>query len=374
MHVAKNRLVPVKHEDPADDIIELSKHPDRIPVRYDVISMTINSKLKAIEQAFGVIRNVVICMDNGNNWRASMVPPIIPGTEQASMIDYKGDRQANSEAERIAKWSLNQDYEKILRFIANNNDYAVLQDTRPENERFEADDWLVFMSEKLAKAGELVVVVSNDADVLQSLLTYENAGCVVVIQPKVTGDNVLYTDHFAYEHMKPKSIFDMGNASTSVTNALQNATIIAKQYMLLDKILLGDASDSISPLMLRNTGSKNMRLTRKQIDAIILGITEGQRPLLYSDLYDKTEQIVSLAHELMFKSKFDELPEDWRKFYIDKYEFNRKLVCINEVENPTNDIMSWLDQIYNDSVNVAYAPVISYTPYAILQQFGKTIQ
>jgi hypothetical protein len=76
----------------------------------------------------------------------------------------------------------------------------------------------------------------------------------------------------------------------------------------------------------------------------------------------------------MFKQKFAELSKEWQKFYIDKYEFNRKLVCINEVENPTNDIMSWLDQIYNDSVNVAYAPVISYTPYAILQQFGKTIQ
>jgi hypothetical protein len=163
----------------------------------------------------------------------------------------------------------------------------------------------------------------------------------------------------------------MSEFPTQIANIITNAQIVAPQYVLFDKVMNGDASDDISPIMSRVVNGRTYKLTRKQLDEISGSFANRNSCGFFTEenLYNKDDimHMLAMAHMRVHKVEFSELTEEWQKFYYDKFVENRQMVCINQRELGgiyDTVLQSALEQLHG------LKPVIAFPTWQVLQTFS----
>jgi hypothetical protein len=367
VHVAERNLK-------CDDKIQLAKHPKVFETIYDAIGKMLSTKLRIATSVLGHVDSLQICLDDGTSWRASLSLPKTPGNGDSGIV-YKSHRHDVEDKELMnARWRLNQWYLEAVNTIAELNSFIV-----HGIQGVEADDIMTIKGKQLADQGDYVVTMSHDYDNTQSVYSNVfNGGCVINCYIGQYGNpDKWFIDHPTQERLGSLSIFgnDFLKTLGPMGANLTTANVLAKQYMLFEKIMRGDVSDGISPLMIRVTQDKNGKnreyaLAPAAIPKIIEGIggRKGRHFLTYDDLYDdaQIELFINDVHESVHKHILDvndEVQKEWFQFYIDKYKFNRKLICCNLVElgdSMVNAIHGLTSESSMPQTNVA--------PYHIVKQ------
>jgi hypothetical protein len=345
---------------------ELAKNAKFLAANYDVMATSLRSKLGAIETNFAKIDRCIVCKDVGDSWRTKVEKTLIPGTEQASSIDYKGHRRTDDPDELAAIVQLNRIYDKCLNVICDNSGIECVY--KPT---YEADDFMIVLSKAYADQGDTVLIMAQDADITQAVYTSASGGHVIVMQPQHDNTMRMVVDHATHDSTSKVSIFSMSEWPIGLASAINNAQVLAPQYMLFMKILNGDASDDISPVMSRVHNGRTYKLTTKQFDAITAYFAEHNPEGYFKieNLYDDNDihTILCMVHQAVHKQNFEDLPADWQKFYYDKFVENRKMVVVNKAE---------LGPIYNDVLKTAVSqlhgitPTIAFPSWQVLQQLG----
>lgn len=361
--VARNRL-GIAHDAP---LSVLAEHPKAQQTIYDVLATSLRSKLGTFERNVARIDRCIICLDIGDSWRVNVDKTVIPDTEQASSIAYKGHRRSEDPDELAAIVKLNRLYDTCLKFICNNSGIELIG-----KKSLESDDFMIVLGQQYAKQGDAVFILSKDADITQAVCYYDNGGCVIIMQPTKEGNMHFVVDHATFNSVKDVSIFGMAKWPIGVANVISNAQVLAPQYMLLHKIMNGDASDDISPVMVRvSPGGRTFKLREADMQAIFDEFVR-KNPEGYFKIENCYENediltILSIAHQRMFKTSFNELPDKWRKFYVDKFIENRKMVVVNKEE---------LGEHYHEVFAAASeqlhgtTPTIAFPTWDILQQLN----
>lgn len=332
---------------------------------YDCMTTILRSKLLNIEQNFAKIDRCIICNDIGNSWRTKVTKTIIPGTEQASSIDYKGHRRTDDPEELAGLEKLNAIHKDTVTFICDNSGIEQVG-----YQSYEADDFMVVLSQTYAKQGDFVVIVANDADITQAVASTESGGYVMIMQPKQGSTNFV-VDHATHNKTSEMSIFSMAEFPIGLAQTINNAQVLAPQYMLLEKVLNGDVSDDISPVMSRVVNNKRYKLTQKNLQTIFEHFVNKNTCKYFTieNMYNDEDvlDILRLTHQCVHKQSFDDLPQEWKDFYLSKYLENRKMVVINKAE---------LGPIYNDVLQQAVkqlhgtTPTIAFPTWDVLQKLN----
>lgn len=361
-YVARNRL-RIPHDAP---LTELASHTAINATIYDVMAQILRSKLGSIETNIAKISRCIICQDIGNSWRTTVPKTLIPGTEQASSIAYKGHRRTDDPEELAAIESLNACYKRSVNAICANSGIEQVQ-----SYGIEADDFMIMLSRQYAEQGDVVIIICKDADILQALYTSESGGRVLIMQPMKDGAAQFYVDHQTKADASSSSIFDMSKMPMSLANVVNNANVVAPQYLLFDKIMNGDASDDISPIMSRTVNGRTYKLTRKQLDKITAMLSERNDVgyMTWEQFYDDEaiKAMLALAHQLVHKQEFAKLPAEWQQFYYDKFCENRKMVFCNKQELGDHYNAIWLaasEQLHG------LTPTIAFPTYEVLAKLN----
>lgn len=321
-----------------DDDVALSKHPALDAIMYNITAANLRSKLQTIQRYLGAIDNGVICKDVGKSWRADIARTVIPGSHIESGIDYKGSRHSDDPESLAAMEVLNRSFDKALNEIERHSNIQQIF-----GKRIEADDFMIVLSNYYAQHGYNVIIISEDADIQQAVHKFDNGGHIIIVRPNHFDKQPIVVSPASVDYLNmPKTsilattpVFD-----ALLKNCLDNAIVVAPQYLMFNKVMNGDVSDDITPVMLRqktcrNGQVKNFRLTQKDIKQIteMLATKHSMGYMPREAIFEDTLDILKLAHQLLFGMSFDELPREWQQFYIDKYNENVTMVCIdNHVE------------------------------------------
>jgi len=326
--ICKKRLNVIESADDPDGVIALS-NDNRMPVMtYDVMVQTIRGRMRTLEQTLQAPMHILICLDKGNSWRANIPRTVIPGGEQASGLAYKAGRHSEDPASLAATYKLNRQYEDALEQIAA---YSGIQLVSAPN--IEADDFMVVMSNYYANHNYNVCIVSEDADITQAVHKFKDGGHVVVFRPRHDDQPFVLSPASTESLNQQRSIFDQPDTFEDALRRITNPKIVASQYLLFWKVLKGDASDAITPVMVRQSaGGRNMGLRQKDFDAITAMLAEKhQLPYMPREaLWEDIDDILALEHKLVHKQDFAELTKEWQDFYKAKYIENLQMVCIDE--------------------------------------------
>ena len=361
--VARNRL-GIDHRAP---LAELANNANAQAVIYDVLAASLRSKLSSIEHNFGKIDRCIVCLDVGDSWRTKVTKTVRPDTGEESSIAYKGHRRTDDPEELAAIVQLNKYYMTAIKFLTDNSSIELVG-----HNGIESDDYMVILGQTYAKQGNQVIVMSKDADITQAVVSYDNGGFVAIMQPQQHGGMTMVVDHGLRNKSTATDIFNMGQPmQPAMQQAIQTANIVAPQYLLLEKILNGDASDDISPVMLRVSNGRNYKLTAKNLATIFdaIAATNAEGYVKYEDLYDndKIRLILEHMHRLLFKHELGDIDMSWQTFYYNKFVENRKMVCINKAE---------LGKLYDTVLTTAVeqlrgiTPTIAFPTWQVLQQLG----
>lgn len=337
-NVACNRLNiprPVDDNPENNRYVKLIEHPGTYNTMYDILRIELRSKLGGIEKAFGQISMAAICKDIGNSWRADITATMTPDAVTSSG-DYKGHRRSDEIAIIRANVAVNRMFDDAVKTLSEIGDISLLG-----YDRIEADDFMIIAARKYFAEGHNVIIVSEDGDIPQVVTSNpETKNYIMLMQPKSNGTHFVI-DHGLRAMSETTSIFEMSPFSQAVTTIIQNAIIIAPQYMLLEKLLNGDGGDGITPIMVRVAPNKsgkmiNHKLHRKDFDQIFAYFSE-KNPEGYfkmENMYDEQDirAILEFQHRLVFKHELDTIDPVWQKFYYQKFIENRQAIIVNKQE------------------------------------------
>jgi hypothetical protein len=220
-----------------EPLTKLANHPGAMGAIYDTLATSLRSKLGHFEEHIATIDRCIVCLDIGDSWRTSIKKTLIPGTEQASSIDYKGHRRTTDAEELEAIVKLNGIYKKCIEFLCTNSGIELVG-----AHGIESDDFMVILSQQYAKQGNLVFVMSKDADITQAVCSTEAKGATIIMQPCHNGEMHFVVDHETYNRSACTSIFSMSEFPTQIANIITNAQIVAPQlscnHVIMGKCIL----------------------------------------------------------------------------------------------------------------------------------------
>lgn len=276
------------------------------------LQLLITASIKNVLKTFPEIDNIVFVADNGS-WRTKLpIPGFMKHDELGTEVEYKGTRIKGDDI----NW-------KLL-FASYDNYISLLSQsgiTVSKEEDVEGDDWCYWWSTYLNSIGTNCMIWSKDND-LKQLVRMNDDGVFTVWWNK---DNGIYCQEVDTDNMSilfninydsnDKIFNDMCYHSVSVNK-------INPSQIIVDKILKGDVSDNIQPVLVRSTsqGTRNYKISSKDIDY---------------DMNIQNDSVVKTFFEGLLKNKryigkvnksLDEIMEH--------FEYNKRLVLLDKTSYP----------------------------------------
>lgn len=276
------------------------------------LQLLITASIKNVLKTFPEIDNIVFVADNGS-WRTKLpIPGFMKHDELGAEVEYKGTRIKGDDI----NW-------KLL-FASYDNYISLLSQsgiTVSKEEDVEGDDWCYWWSTYLNSIGTNCMIWSKDND-LKQLVRMNDDGVFTVWWNKDNGiyckevdtDNMSILFNINYDS-NDKIFNDMCYHSVSVNK-------INPSQIIVDKILKGDVSDNIQPVLVRSTsqGTRNYKISSKDIDY---------------DMNIQNDSVVKTFFEGLLKNKryigkvnksLDEIMEH--------FEYNKRLVLLDNTSYP----------------------------------------
>lgn len=284
----------------------------------DLLARSINVVLNR----FPVIDNIVLVKDGGS-WRKNLTPP-----KTLTDVAYKGNRVMDNEID----W--NSIYEALNNLIDKASNLGI---TVTQYSDIEGDDWIWYWTNRLNSEGENCLIWSSDNDLKQLININKDTNAYTAWYNDKQG---LFLHDSINDNYDPIDFFMRCDYVSPSLEALKTkagvVNFINPETIVIDKIICGDASDNIKPIIQYKKNNRNQRITENDWSKISnrLNINSlndllGNKPYIIETIkrYKKWEdQDISIDH------------------LSDMIDYNTKLVCLNE-----DNIPRTLIQVMNQS-------------------------
>lgn len=270
--------------------------------------------IKKVLKKFPNIDNIIFCADGGS-WRNDLEIPEIVVDDEGNLIRYKGNREKPSDI----NWELIfLAYEKL---ISQFKQYGI---NAYKESHIEGDDLLWWWSKKLNNEGTNCIVWTKDND-LKQLINIDNNKCFTVWWNESNGMFVSdFNDDdldflFNNEYNENDIIFKQITSNIQITQ-------LDKDYIIIDKIIRGDKSDNIEPVLYKQTpkSSKKYRISTNDID--------------YSMDWKNDQIVYNYFDNLLKTKKYSKNVSKSLNDIIRHFNYNRQLVALDKDYYPNNII------------------------------------
>lgn len=325
-----------------------NKYVDDFELQHQLKLLMIKS-INVVLRTFTEIDNIIFVADGGS-WRNNVQIPynaILP-------IDVLVQTLPEDKRNDISNIK-NIDIDKILSFLEENNELNTVEykGTRTKSNDFdwdmlfksyedfmsllqstgitccrengmEGDDWCYHWSRYLNEHGTNVIIWSKDKDLTQLVQMNEDKFFTIwynkdngIVASDVPDDelNWLFNAQFVANNSMFQSLIDKCGKITTI-----NPKTIA-----LDKILRGDASDNILPVVMRyskNNSNKQFRISQKDIDDTLN--------------YFDDEAVYNFLNKLLNGKNYKNRINKTLDQAFEHFKYNRTLVALDERCYPDN--------------------------------------
>lgn len=263
-------------------------------------------------RTFPMIDNIVFVSDGGS-WRKE-IP--LPEYLRKAKVAYKGNRIQTDEYD----WDMI--FGEYNNFVDELQENGISAFSEPN---IEGDDWCWYWSTTLNRQGTNVIIWTKDRDITQ-LVSTDNNGCFTVVWNKDNGVFMKEEEDLTNFLLNP-----LYQRNESILNDIVNRSnkknIVSPEHIQLDKIIRGDKGDNIMPIITKhakNGGDKVFRVTEKHLPE-------------HLDIYNMDDVRKWVSEILNSKQYAGKVVEPYDQI-IDHFEYNRKLVVLNESIYPEDVI------------------------------------
>jgi 5'-3' exonuclease len=212
-----------------------------------------------------------------------------------------------------------------------------------ETEGAEADDLLMFWSEKFLEIGENTVIISGDGDLIQMSRINENSNWISVWNNK-SKNSTLFVPQFWnswLEHDKPVSIFDVsdiiGSDKEDMRKFVKKVTVeeVDTKKYILNKMLIGDDGDSVPTVWDYLKNEKLVRFTKSKAESLLKIYEDSEwKDLSVMELFSNPDFLKWTASLVIKISKDVDKQENRDKAYKNLRR-NIKLMWLNKAVIPS---------------------------------------
>ena len=264
--------------------------------------------IKLVLKQFPKIDNVIFCSDGGS-WRNSIEIPDFVRDENGNLITYKGNREKSEDI----NWDLIfESYEHLISILKQNNINVY------KESGIEGDDLIWWWSKKLNSEDINCIIWSKDND-LKQLVNIDSNKCFTVWWNKASGMFVSEFDDNDLDFLFNNSYNENDVIFKSITNNIP-VTKFNKNAIIVDKIIRGDKSDNIEPILYRNSKStKKYIVSSADIDYLLKWKND-------QEVYDF---LSNLLKQKKYQNPKKTLDEVYKHFL-----YNRQLVALDSSSYP----------------------------------------
>lgn len=290
-----------------------NRYLDDFELCQDLKLMLIKS-INVVLRTFPLIDNIMFFADGGS-WRNKIeLPKCLHHETEGANVEYKGTRVRSDDINWDLVFSAYEDFISILQQTGIN---------AFREKDLEGDDWIYFWSKKLNKEGTNCIIWSKDND-LKQLIHTDNNKCFTIWWNKDAG---VFTDE--HDEQDFDFLFNYAfNQNEQLYNHIVEKSIkvtkINPKTIVIDKIIKGDQSDNILPIILRKSktnSDKKFKVSSKDIDFNL-------------DYYDDNKvksYIDNLVHQKNYVGRIENKTEE---DIIEHFIYNRQIVALEDKSYP----------------------------------------
>lgn len=281
------------------------------------LKLMITKSINIVLRQFPEIDNIIFVTDGGS-WRSQVpIPEFMQkkGEENKMIIEYKGTRVTNDLIDWDVVW---ENYAELVTILEN------CGITVCRENGLEGDDWIYYWTKYLNENNINTIIWTKDND-LKQLVKFNKDKCFTIWWNKDSGVySAEYDDSdnnmdffFNTEYNKNEEIFN------NVVKHAKEITQIDPYKIIVDKILKGDGSDNILPVIVRKAktnSQKKFKISTKDID--------------YSINIDDLNNVKEYFQNLLVQKSYIGRVEDTLDQIMEHFEYNKKLVVLKEESYP----------------------------------------
>lgn len=302
------------------------------------LKLNIIKSINIVLRQFPEIDNIIFVADGGS-WRSQIpIPEFIrrkSETNKKMIIEYKGTRVTNNLIDWDVVWDNYSDFLESLKSC----NITVCRENR-----LEGDDWIWWWTTYLNDNNINTIIWTKDND-LKQLVKINSDRCFTVWWNK---DNGLYTDEFDNNENSLDFFFNMEyNTNDELLNTVikhaRGITKINPYNIIVDKILKGDDSDNILPVIVRKSKTntqKKFRISSKDIN--------------YNINIDDYDNVYNYLNNIINQKSYIGRVEDTIDEIMEHFEYNKQLVVLKRESYP-EDVLAIFDNYkdYTISTNIS---------------------
>lgn len=291
---------------------------------YDLCQGIKSLMIKSINlvlRKFPIIDNIIFVADGGS-WRNQIPLPeyLQRESEEGMIVEYKGTRSKSDDINWDLLFSAFEDFISTLQ-VSGINAYR--------EQYLEGDDWIWWWSTYLNSQNTNCIIWTKDND-LKQLVNIDNNKCFTAWWNNDAGIFIKDFEEEEFDFLFNSSFNENESIWNQLTKYCKDVKKINPKHIIIDKILKGDSSDNILPIILRASKNKEslkkFKISTKDIDY----------NLNYNNLIDVKIYIHNLINQKNYKNRI--YNNKTEKDIIEHFEFNKKLIVL-EKNNYPNDIL-----------------------------------
>lgn len=288
--------------------------------------------IKKVIKKFPNIDNIIFCADGGS-WRNDLEIPETVRDDEGHIIYYKGNREKSADINWELVFSA---YEKL---ISQFRQYGI---NSYKEHLIEGDDLLWYWSQKLNKEGTNCIIWTKDND-LKQLVNINNDKCFSVWWNEQNGMFVKDFNDDDLDFLFNNDYNENDVIFKAITNNIQ-ITKLDGNYIIIDKIIRGDAGDNIMPVLYKQApkSTRKYRISPNDID--------------YSMNWKDDQVVYNYFDSLLKTKKYSKNVSKSLKDIIQHFNYNRQLVALDKDYYPKQIIetLNELDYKNSDNINGIY--------------------
>lgn len=272
--------------------------------------------IKKVLKKFQLIDNIVFCADGGS-WRNDLEVPETVTDDEGNIIKYKGNREkdANINWELVFKA-----YETLILQLKQYGinaykEYAV-----------EGDDLVWWWSKKLNSEGTNCIIWTKDND-LKQLVNIDNNKCFTVWWNEANGMFIENFNEDDLDFLFNNEYNENDIILKKISNNIQ-LTKFNRNSIIIDKIMRGDKSDNIEPVLYKQSpkSTRKFRISDKDID--------------YNIDWKDDQCVYNFFDHLLKSKKYSKNVNKSLDEILEHFKYNRQLVALDKDYYPKQIIES----------------------------------
>ena len=302
----------------------------------DLKLMLIKS-INVVLRQFPMIDNLIFCADAGS-WRNKIeLPSYLTNKKETEglIVEYKGTRTRSSDI----NWE--------LVFEAYDNFLSVLSQTGINVSRekdIEGDDWIYHWSRELNKQGTNCIIWTKDND-LKQLVHMDSNMCFTMWWNKDAG---VFIDNYNEEDLNFLFNYEFNENDVLFNDIIKKSikiTKISPKQIVIDKIIKGDGSDNILPVIVRKSKSNSTKVFKVSTKDINYNLDFNNDDTVHNYIHN-------LINQKNYVGRIDKSEED----IFEHFKYNRTLIVLDDKYFP-DYIKKILDENveYNISKDISEA-------------------